>query len=161
VSSEHRQKSIAELEAMVATLEVQERRARTVGEANRLRAMKNEAQMRLAIEKGEARGEKPIKCPVCDQLGDFTEPHCPNCGSTLDWNALYAKVGLWKVYIVYIILFSLLAYTCGIAAIEPAYPKFIRIAAAFGSTLFLLWSVPSWIRVLGFLRWSISKERPA
>lgn len=153
-------KDEAQLRSCVEHLSVRESLTGSPTEERRLGSIRRDAVKWFDAEEARTRGEIPLACPVCDVVAEFTLLKCSNCGSALDWNALYSKTGIWKVYVAYVILLSALACSLGLVAGVATYPPAVRVGTAFGSAFFVFWSVPSWLRVGRFLRWTLrNRER--
>lgn len=140
------------LENAVEYLATEEEHSRTPEHAQRLRNIRRGMEALLEVEKGCARGEIPLVCPVCDRPGDFTGQKCPNCGTRLDLCALWLRSGLWKVHVTFLIAFSGLAGWLGHTA-AMAHPPVVRAVAGVGALFFGVLSVPSWAWICRLAVW--------
>lgn len=127
-----------------------EESARTPCEADRIRGLRGrlETLERQERERQEYAGQLP--CPECrlrSTLRDETtgEARCPHCCTPVDFCALYALTGIWKLHLVYLVLFTGLAgLLVGIAVYATSELWLKGLLGLVAAALALL-SAPYWL----------------
>lgn len=148
----------APLRAGRSPLILREKSPRTAYEADRIRGLRarHEALERLEWERQEYAGLLP--CPECglwstlrdDTTGDV---RCSHCGTPVDFCALYALTGVWKLHVVFLVLFTgLAALLVGLAVYVASelWLKSLLGLVAIGPALL---SVPYWLYSMQQILW--------